>query len=86
MIGLEAMHYGRPVVAFNVGGISDWLANEVTGLLIAEQDVPALAAGLERLLVDRELAQELGYKGLSRVQEQFSFEEYLDQTVLHLGS
>ena len=32
MIGLEAMHYGRPVVAFNAGGISDWLEDGVTGL------------------------------------------------------
>jgi glycosyltransferase involved in cell wall biosynthesis len=85
MIGLEAMHHGRPVVAFAVGGISDWLENEVTGLLAAEQDVKAFAKALETLMVDRELAQTLGERGLSRVQERFSFEDYLHQTVQHLG-
>jgi glycosyltransferase involved in cell wall biosynthesis len=85
MIGLEAMHYGRPVVAFDVGGIPDWLENEVTGLLVAEQDVDALAASLERVLGNRQLAQQLGDKGLSRVKEKFSFEDYLDQTVRHLS-
>jgi glycosyltransferase involved in cell wall biosynthesis len=85
MIGLEAMRYGRPVVAFDVGGISDWLEHETTGLLVAEQDVSALAKALKRLLVNSELAQRFGEAGLSRVQERFSFEDYLDQTIQHLS-
>jgi len=81
MIGLEAMHHGRPVVAFNVGGIPDWLESDVTGLIAPEQDVDALADALGRILKDRELARELGEKGLSRVRERFSFEDYLHQTL-----
>jgi glycosyltransferase involved in cell wall biosynthesis len=84
MIGLEAMHHGRPVVAFDVGGIPDWLEHEVTGLLAAEQDVEALAKALEIVLSDRELAQRFGETGLSRVQQRFSFEDYLRQTLEHL--
>ena len=33
-IGLEVMRYGLPVVAFDAGGIKDWLQNDVNGLLV----------------------------------------------------
>lgn len=84
MIGLEAMNHGRPVVAFDVGGISDWLDHEVTGLLVPEQDCDQMAKALDRLLTDTDLARRLGRQGRSRVQERFSFDEYLSLTVHHL--
>ncbi|MBW1779229.1 MAG: glycosyltransferase family 4 protein [Deltaproteobacteria bacterium] len=78
MIGLEAMHHGRPVVAFNVGGIPDWLEHRVTGLLVPEQDVGALAASIEEVLSDPGLGPNLGKKGLERVHTRYAFERYLD--------
>ncbi|SPE36615.1 Glycosyltransferase [Candidatus Sulfopaludibacter sp. SbA6] len=79
MIGLEAMHYGRPVVAFNVGGIPDWLEHGITGLLVAEQDVGAMARALEQLLGDAERCAQLGRQAQERVRARFSFENYLDR-------
>jgi len=79
MIGLEAMHYGRPVVAFRVGGIPDWLEHGVTGLMAPEQDVRALAAALEQLLSDSELCSRLGRQAQERVRTRFCFESYLDR-------
>ncbi len=78
MIGLEAMHHGRPVVAFDVGGIPDWLEHRVTGLLVPEQDVAALAASIGEVLADPGLALSLGQKGLERVRARYAFERYLD--------
>ena len=79
MIGLEAMHYGRPVVAFNAGGISDWLQDGVTGLLAPEQDVKALAAAIERLLRDDELCSQMGRQAQAVVRSKFTFDGYLDR-------
>ena len=79
MIGLEAMHYGRPVVAFRVGGIPDWLEHGVTGLLAPEQDVRAFAAALEQLLSDPQLCAQLGRQAQERVRTRFCFENYLDR-------
>jgi glycosyltransferase involved in cell wall biosynthesis len=79
MIGLEAMHYGRPVVAFRVGGIPDWLEDGVTGLAAPEQDVHALAGSIDRLLGDAQLCAKLGAQAQARVREKFSFERYLDR-------
>jgi glycosyltransferase involved in cell wall biosynthesis len=84
MIGLEAMSHGRPVVAFDVGGISDWLEHEVTGLLVPEQDVDGLAKALTRLLGDPDACQRMGQMAFSNFKSKFSFQDYLDQITSHL--
>ena len=84
MVGLEAMHQARPVVAFSVGGIPDWLEHEKTGLLVPEQDVAGFAAALDRLLTDRDTAARLGRQGQAQAQAKFSFTRYLDGLEAHL--
>ena len=79
MVGLEAMHRGRPVVAFAVGGIPDWCMDKETGLLAPDRDVPALADRIDRLLRDDELAVRLGARAHEVANNRFSFEGYLDQ-------
>jgi len=77
MVGLQAMLWARPVVAFDVGGISDWLDHGRTGLCVPEQDVRGLAAAVDRLLSDKVQASDMGRSARRRVQEQFSFARYL---------
>jgi len=77
MVGVEAMARGRPVAGFAVGGIPDWLEDEVTGLLAPEQDVAGLAAALERLLADGALARRLGEAARQRYEERYGFDRYL---------
>ena len=76
MIGLEAMHHGRPVVGFAAGGIPDWLADGENGLLVAERDVAGLAAGIDRLLDDHALAVRLGTHAHELLRARFSFAAY----------
>jgi glycosyltransferase involved in cell wall biosynthesis len=78
LVGLQAMRHARPVVAFEVGGIVDWLEHGRTGLLVPEQDVAAFAAAVRSLLDDVETARELGGKAAEAAAERFSFEGYLD--------
>jgi glycosyltransferase involved in cell wall biosynthesis len=47
---LEAMRAGLPVVASDVGGVSEAVAHGVTGLVVPRQDVTALAAALTDLM------------------------------------
>jgi len=58
-IGPEAFYYGRPVVAFDVGGVSDWLQHNRTGFLIAPGDVQALSEALAQLLNSPTLRERL---------------------------
>lgn len=78
MIGLEAMQRGRPVVAFDVGGIPDWLESGITGYTVPEEDVEKFADALNRLLADHHTAQLFGEHGRKKIEAAFSFENYLD--------
>src|SRR2546428_2078350 len=60
---LEAMSYGVPVIGSDLGGITDIVVDGQTGLLVPPQDSAALAAALERLATDRDLAKRLGEAG-----------------------
>lgn len=79
MVGLEAMHHGRGVVAFATGGIPDWLDHGHTGLLVAPQDIRGLATAIERGLYERGLAEQFGRAGRIRARERFSFHASVDR-------
>ena len=70
---LEAMSYGVPVVASNLGGITDIVTDGETGLLVPPADVPALGAALERLAADGALAERLREAGQRMLRERFSW-------------
>ena len=69
---LEAMVARRPIVATSVGGVPECLTNEVTGLLVPRADPGALAAAIQRLLLDRELAGQLAERAHALARDQFS--------------
>ena len=76
---LEAMNHGTPVVASEIGGIPDIVADGRSGLLVPPGDVAALANALRRLLEDRALAARLGAGGRERVREHFSWDVITDR-------
>jgi glycosyltransferase involved in cell wall biosynthesis len=76
-IGMEAMRYGIPVVAFDAGGIKDWLIDGQNGFLVPWMDRARYAARLEQILRDKSLAREMGDRGHRMVDEQFSFSQYI---------
>jgi glycosyltransferase involved in cell wall biosynthesis len=61
--GLEAMRHGLPVVAFNSGGINEWLFDGQNGFLVPWMDREKFAARVGQLLSDKLLAQEMGARG-----------------------
>jgi colanic acid/amylovoran biosynthesis glycosyltransferase len=56
----EAMACGLPVVATRHSGLLELIEHEVTGLLVAEYDVAAMAAAMIRLAQDDDLVRRLG--------------------------
>ncbi len=78
LIGLEAMSQAKPVVAFDVGGIREWLEDGKTGLLAKPGNAQDLAAKISRLLDDQEAAQAMGLKGFEKLGENFSVDRHAE--------
>jgi glycosyltransferase involved in cell wall biosynthesis len=68
---LEAMATGLAVVATNVGGNSEVVADGETGLLVPPRDPAGLAAAMLRLRRDPVERTRLGQAGRERVEEHF---------------
>jgi glycosyltransferase involved in cell wall biosynthesis len=75
--GLEAMRCGLPVVAFNAGGIHEWLIDGWNGFLVPWMNRPRYAACVEELLRDKSLARKMGEHGRQWVGERFGFPKYI---------
>jgi glycosyltransferase involved in cell wall biosynthesis len=72
-IVLEAMACGLPVVASDVGGTGEALADGF-GVLFGPGDVPSLTRGLLKLADAPELRERLGSKARDRVKVRFSWD------------
>ncbi|MDA0348490.1 MAG: glycosyltransferase family 4 protein [Verrucomicrobia bacterium] len=63
LVYLEASAHGLPVVASHIGGVSDAVAHNKTGLLVAPGNKPALANAFIKLIEDPELRTTMGEAG-----------------------
>jgi len=79
ILGLEAMAHGRPVVAFETGGIPEWLVHGETGLLVGPGDIEGFARALDTLLSGPELAMRMGEAGRARAADVFSGDSHLSR-------
>jgi len=74
-IVIEAMAMEKPVVASNVGGVPEIVADGKTGLLISPGNADAIRQALEQLIMDRETREQMGIEGRKRVEQMFSLEK-----------
>jgi glycosyltransferase involved in cell wall biosynthesis len=75
--GLEAMRCGLPVVAFDAGGIREWLIDGWNGFLVPWMDRARYATCVEQLLRDKPLARRMGEHARQWVGERFGFPKYI---------
>ena len=64
---IEAMHFGRPVVATDVGGSPEAVEQDVTGLLVPANDPGALADAVVALLRDPPRRERMGAAARTRL-------------------
>ena len=72
LVCLEAHLHAKPLVATRVGGIVEFVHDGVNGLTVPAGDPQALAAAVERLLRDPELARRLGEEGRRQALRRFT--------------
>ena len=71
---LEAMTFGKPIVATAVGGIPEVITDGKNGLLVPPT-VDAIVEKIDMLLKNREYAQKLGEWAKKTVEEKFTWEQ-----------
>lgn len=76
---LEAMASGLPVVATDVGGVSEVVVAGVTGTLVAASDPQGLAGALADYVLDDGLRTSHGRAGRERAATQFSLQTMLSR-------
>ncbi len=69
---LEAMACRKPVVAADVGGTAEAVADGKNGFIFPPKDVDKMAAALEKLISDRSLLQEFSAKSRQIAETDFS--------------
>jgi N-acetyl-alpha-D-glucosaminyl L-malate synthase BshA len=74
---LETLYFGKPIVAFAVGGIPEVAGNAYP--LYPFPNVDSLAAAMDKLVKSPELAQNLGDQGRKHVVERFSANKIVDR-------
>lgn len=72
--GLEAMACGTPLVTTDNGGCRDYAIHEQTCLVVPPKDPGAMAAAIDRLRRNPDLAGQLAANGLELVRERFSWD------------
>lgn len=78
-IGLEVMRFGLPVVAFDSGGIRDWLIDGHNGFLVSPFDHASMGKALDKLMADKSMARTLGDNGRNLVNRKYDFADYIQR-------
>jgi glycosyltransferase involved in cell wall biosynthesis len=79
MVLLEAMTYRVPVISTPLGGVTDIVQHDRTGLLVPPNDASALAAAIILLATNPAIAQRLGIAGREYALSHFSWNAVLSQ-------
>ncbi|WP_456968890.1 glycosyltransferase family 4 protein [Luteibacter sp. HA06] len=75
---LEAMACAKPVIAFACGAVDEIIAHQLTGFMVAVDDVQGMACAAQRLATEPGLAGTMGRAGRERALAHFSEEKGVD--------
>jgi glycosyltransferase involved in cell wall biosynthesis len=76
---IEAAQYGLPLIASDVGGISDVIIDKKTGLLVPEKNPAAIAVAIKELSENEELRKSLVLGANEHIEQNFSWEKIIEK-------
>jgi len=78
---LAAMSYEIPSIAFARGALTEIVQHGQSGLIVSGPEVMEIAAAARKLLLDPDLARQLGQAGRARVAENFTADVMVEKTL-----
>lgn len=75
----EAMALGKPVIAYQVGGVPEVIDHDQTGFLVPMRDLAKLAERINQLYLDRQKAKEMGMRGRQMVERLFDNQQMVEK-------
>lgn len=77
---LEAMSHSLPIIASDVGGISEIIEDSKQGYLIVSQDKDKLVSSIRNLVESSELRFKIGHQARLKYEKEFTLEKMIDKT------
>jgi glycosyltransferase involved in cell wall biosynthesis len=81
LVILEAMSFGKPVIATDINQIGETVVDGETGRLVPANDVNALAEVMLELSGNRNMAEQIGKQARLFVEQEHSLERMVTQTL-----
>ncbi|MAF50502.1 MAG: hypothetical protein CMH64_00250 [Nanoarchaeota archaeon] len=74
IVFLESISSGTPVIGSDVGGISDIIKDNETGLLVEQKNSEQIANAVGKILKDKKIGEKMVKKGKKYVEENYSWD------------
>lgn len=71
-VSMEALYFGIPLIATNVGGTNEMVIDGWNGLLVERGNVTEMAKAIEQLIADKQLRAQFSENGKRHVAEHFA--------------
>jgi glycosyltransferase involved in cell wall biosynthesis len=78
---VEALYYGRPLIATDCGGPGEIIDRGITGILVPNKNKMEMAKAMKKMAVEMDRGKEMGMAGRIAVRKKFS----VDNTSFRLG-
>ena len=78
---IEASSCGKPVVVSNVGGLPEVVEDGISGFVVPPRDPEKTAEAIEKLLLDKNLREEIGRNGRERVKRLYNWDDNVKQMI-----
>ena len=81
MSSLEFMQLGKPVVASDNGGQTEYIVDNITGLLVSPDNADALAQAMLKLITDPGLTAQMGKAGAEEFVNSLTYNKFLEKVL-----
>lgn len=75
IVPLEAMYFGKPIIAVGTGGPLETVSNKITGFLCAP-NAESFSDAMQKCIINEEHVKQMGIAAKNRFKSNFSFETF----------